>query len=265
MEGYKNAITEMTILRNSLIKLSDEFDSIDLGCIGAGQVSLYLGDNWFVSVQKPEALEIIDRRIKFLDSQISNLQIAALKSELSEFVDIVEQEDVSPDYIMPSNNEFCRKEKQVGDFEENLFKLIKDLEHQELSETIHDNDSSSDGSICSESESISEESQVSIASIKKKVHFAPDIDDSVSHSEHTSETLKTPVKDLIVEREIESFDDDSDIEDYHIGREISREYIAFRDKIEVSTQNLKNKGRGLDKFQPKVSEFKKRSLVSKEI
>lgn len=267
MEAYKNAITEMTILRNSLIKLSKEFDSVDLGCIGTGEVSLYLGDNWFVSVQKADALAIIQRRIKFLESQISSLQIAALKSELSDVVDIVEHEDVSSDYIMPSDNEFCKRNKDVGEFEDNLFKLIQDLEYQEISETVNDNSScSSDPSIHSDTESLSEASQESVESIKKKVHFAPEtnFDEPKAMMQH-SEIHKTPVKDFIVEREIESFDDDSDIENYHIGRQISREYVALRDKIEISSQELKNKGQGLDKFQPKLSEFKKRSLVSKEI
>lgn len=254
MESYRNAITEMTILRNSLIKLSKDFESVDLGCIGEGEVSLYLGDNWFVSVQKTDALEIIKRRIQFLDSQISNLQFAALKAEMSDFVDIVEQEDESISYIMPSDNAYCKQAKNVGEFEENLFKLIKDLEAQEISD-IHDDDS-----IHSSSESLCEQDSVDL--IKKHVSFAADtkFDEPIK----SSRECKT-VKDLIVEREVESFDDDSDLEDYHIGREVSREYVALRDRIGIADQELKHKGRGLDTFKPKLSEFKRRSLASKEI
>ena len=257
------------------MKLSKELVSteLELGCIGPGEVSLYLGDNWFVSVQKADALNIIKRRIEFLDSQISNLQFAALKSEMSEFVDIVETDDVSSQYIMPSDNKFCNQEKNVGEFEKNLFELLNQLEDQELSDQTHDSVNSNDeqesqnDSFSDKSQQESQQSQESLQGSdteipEKKVHFAPG-----TKCEESSKTQapKRPIKDFIVEREIDSIDDDSDLEDYHIGREISREYIAFRDKIEISNQQLQYQGRGLDKFQPKVSKFKSRSLEAKEI
>jgi hypothetical protein len=175
---------------------------------------------------------------------------------MSDFVDIVEQEDESTSYTMPSDNTYCKQTKQVGEFEENLFKLIKDLEKQEISGT-HDE---VDDSIQSDSESQCE--QDSVDSIKKHVHFAADtkFDEPVK-----SITVHRAVKDLIVEREVESFDDDSDLEDYHIGRQVSREYVALRDRIGISDQELQHKGRGLDTFKPKLSQFKMRSLASKEI
>jgi hypothetical protein len=186
---------------------------------------------------------------------------------MSDFVDIVEQEDESTHYIMPSDNAYSKQVNNVGEFEENLFKLISDLEKQEISETIHDHDSPSndDDSSHSGSEASCEPSHKFIESTKK-VHFAADTKfDEAAPVKRNTGSKSGAVKDLIVEREVESFDDDSDLENYHIGREISREYVSLRDKIEISNQELENKGHGLDRFKPKVSQFKRRSLALKEI
>ena len=248
MENYKDAIIEINLLKHSLIQLTKDLEKISVGCIGPGQVSLYLGDNWFVSVQRADALGIIERRIEFLNEQKSNLEFSALKSEMSEFVEIVEEETGESLYVMPSNNEFCKQEANVGEFEANIFKVIRDLELQCLEDAalMSQGDALlSDGSQLSDASDHSEALDCAftraaqdhvfkdaVKGVVKKVRFKDsesDIDDMTPVNKTAVKI--TPVKQFIVERQVTSIDDDSDLENYHFGQEISKEYVALRDKL----------------------------------